>query len=334
MGKPFIEDISLHFYANENELIKALENKEIDQVNSITPLNAKNLGEKNYQIESSVLPRIFGLFFNQNVNQIFLDKTVVRAIDQAIDKEKIVRDVLFGYGVVIDSPIPPNMIEYRQLTTKNGTLRKERLQKVEADLAKAGWKKGEDGFLEKTTTDKKKKTVTKLEFSISTSNIGELAKAAELIKQDLNAIGMKVDVKTFETGNLNQSVIRPRKYDALLFGEIINHESDLFAFWHSTQRNDPGLNVAMYTNAKVDKILEDASATVDKESRIKKYSQFSEEIKKDMPAIFLYSPDFIYIVSKNLKNFKTENIVAPRDRYLNSYLWYTQTEKIWKIFAN
>ena len=68
-------------------------------------------------------------------------------------------------------------------------------------------------------------------------------------------VGIKVDVRTFEIGNLNQNVIRPRKYDTLLFGEIINHESDLFAFWHSTQRKDPGLNVAMYTNAKVDKIL-------------------------------------------------------------------------------
>ncbi len=128
-------------------------------------------------------------------------------------------------------------------------------------------------------------------------------------------------------------MIRPRKYDALLFGTIINSESDLFAFWHSSQRKDPGLNVAMYTNAKVDKILKDAFVSLDEQSRIKKYIQFSEEIKKDMPAVFLYSPDFIYIVSKNLKESKIDHIISPSDRYLNVYLWYTQTEKVWKIFS-
>ena len=158
-------------------------------------------------------------------------------------------------------------------------------------------------------------------------------KSAELIKKDLENIGMKVDIKTFEAGNLTQSVIRPRKYDVLLFGQVINHESDLYAFWHSSQRKDPGLNVAMYTNAKVDKILEDASITIDEKSRIKKYAQFEDEIKKDMPAVFLYSPNFIYIVSKNIQRFSIDHIIRPEDRFLNSYLWYIKTDNVWKIFS-
>jgi len=144
---------------------------------------------------------------------------------------------------------------------------------------------------------------------------------------------MKVDVKTFEVGNLNQGIIRPRKYDALLFGQIINHESDLFAFWHSSQRKDPGLNVAMYTNAKVDKILEDAFITVDEKARIKKYVQFEDEVKKDMPAIFLYSPDFIYVVREDLQGLSLGHITSPSDRFSNIYSWYTETENVWKIFA-
>ncbi|OGI95752.1 hypothetical protein A2917_00335 [Candidatus Nomurabacteria bacterium RIFCSPLOWO2_01_FULL_42_17] len=339
LGAPYIKNITLHFYQNEEGLVKALVSKEVEEISSITPINAENLKEKNYRVESSVLPRIFGLFFNQNQNQLFIDKTIIRAIDQAIDKDRIVRDVLLGYGTVIDSPIPPNLTEYH--TSKSGTsiTRTEILQKVKDDLAKAGWKAGADGFLEKTTTEKKKKTTKKLEFSISTGNVPELAKTAELIKQDLAAVGIKVEIKTFETGNLNQNVIRPRKYDALLFGEIVNHESDLFAFWHSSQRNDPGFNIAMYTSAKVDKILEDASTTVDETSRIKKYVQFNEEIKKDMPAIFLYSPDFIYVVSKNRSGpsgssgLRAENIITPSDLYLDIYLWYIETEEVWKIFA-
>ncbi len=333
LGEPYIKNITLRFYSNEDDLVNALLNKEVDQISSITPLDAENLKERNFQVESAVLPRVFGLFFNQNQNQLFLDKAVVKAINQAIDKNRIVKNVLFGYGEVIDGPIPPNMLAYQKIASGSTEDREQILKKVSDDLAKAGWKKGTDGILAKSTTDKNKKTTaSKLSFSISTGNVDDLTKAAELIKQDLSEIGMEVDVKTFDIGNLNQNIIRPRKYDALLFGEIINHESDLYAFWHSSQRKDPGLNVALYTSAKVDKILEDASATVNTEARVKKYLQFEDEIKKDMPAVFLYSPDFIYIPSKHLQNFKSL-VISPADRYMNVYLWYTETEKVWKVFA-
>lgn len=334
LGKPYIKKITLKFYQNEEDLLSALRDGEVEQISSVTPDNALSLMTEGYRVESSVLPRVFGLFFNQNQNQIFTDKNVVRAIDLAIDKDKIVREVLSGYGVVIDDPIPPNMIEYRKIVGASVYSHEENLAKAQNILTKDGWVKNEAGFLEKTTTDNKKKKTTKtLEFSISTGNAPELARSAELIKADLQAIGINVEVKTFEVGNLNQIVIRPRKYDALLFGQIINHESDLFAFWHSTQRKDPGLNVAMYTNAKVDKILEEAFVTIDENNRIKKYALFEDEIRKDLPAVFLYSPDFIYVVSKDMNELSIDHLVSPRDRFLNAYLWYTKTDRVWEIFS-
>ena len=333
LGKPYIKNIIFNFYSNEGDSISALESGKVNQISSITPENAETLKEKKYLIKSSVLPRVFGLFFNQSQNQIFTDKKVVEAMNLAIDKDKIVREVLLGYGVVIDGPIPPNMVAYQKLgEEKDSSIEENKTQAVEI-LTKDGWKKGASGFLEKTTTVKKKKTTGQLTFSISTGNSPELVKTAELIKEDLSSLGMKVDVKTFEIGNLNQSVIRPRQYDALLFGQIINHESDLFAFWHSTQRKDPGLNIAMYTNAKVDKILEDASILTDETARIKKYAQFENEIEHDMPAIFLYSPNFIYVVSKDLKGVSIDHITSASDRFLNLYSWYLKTDNIWKIFA-
>jgi len=333
LGEPYIQTMNLYFYSNENDLIQALEKRTVNQISSITPLNADILKERNYKIESSVLPRVFGLFFNQNQNRLFTDKVVTGAIDQAIDKDKIIREMLFGYGVEIDGPIPPNIIAYQKLAGENKTPHEEILKNVENTLAKNGWTKGTDGFLQKTTTDKnKKKTTTTLQFSISTGNAPELTKTAELIKQDLSAVGMKVDIKTFELGNLNQSVIRPRQYDTLFFGQIINRESDLFAFWHSSQRKDPGFNVAIYTNPRVDKILEEAFTTINEQERIKKYAQFESEIKKDMPAIFLYSPNFVYVILDELKGFSISHIISPADRFSNIYSWYTKTQDVWKIF--
>ena len=52
------------------------------------------------------------------------------------------------------------------------------------------------------------------------------------------------------------------------------------SLWHSTQRNDPGLNVASYTNTKVDKILEDASVIVNKEARLKNIYNLRKKLGK------------------------------------------------------
>jgi peptide/nickel transport system substrate-binding protein len=334
LGEPYIKDMNLYFYADEDGLINALQDGTVDQISSITPLNADILKERNYQIDSSVLPRVFGLFFNQNQNRIFTDKVITKSIDQVINKDNIVNQVLFGYGVVIDGPIPPSIMAYQSLESANNMTRDQIIQNVKNSLAKDGWTMGTNGFLQKTMTDKnKKKTVTPLEFSISTGDAPELAQTASLIQQDLASVGIKVDIKTFEIGNLNQSVIRPRDYDALLFGEIINHESDLLAFWDSSQRKDPGLNVAMYTNAKVDNLLESAATTIDEPTRIKDYTQFETDIGEDMPAVFLYSPKFIYVVSPKVKGISVENITSADDRFSNVYSWYTETENVWKIFS-
>jgi peptide/nickel transport system substrate-binding protein len=332
LGKPYIENINLYFYANEDDLISALKNKKIDQISSITPQNLKLLDKNLYQIESSVLPRIFGLFFNQNQAQIFTNKDIVRIIDQAIDKNKILQEVLMGYGTIIDNPIPNNIIK----------LEKSKYVPPDVDniykfFTKNVWTRNTNGFWEKITKKATKKTPENkvmLEFSIATGNSPELINTANLIKDDLATIGIKVEIKNFEISNLNQSVIRPRRYDSLLFGQVINSESDLLAFWHSSQRKDPGLNIAMYTNGKSDKILEDAITTVDESSKIKKYNDFLSEIKKDMPAIFLYSPNFIYVLSKNLQGFNLGQVISPANRFSNVYSWYTKTDNIWRIFAN
>lgn len=359
LGKPYIDSISLHFYPSEDDLIIALRKGEVTQMSSLTPENALMLQDENYDIKTSVLPRVFGLFFNQNQAPIFTDKNIIKAIDLAVNKDEIIKQVLKGYGTAIDSPIPPNMVAYQTLSTNIKTSHEENLQKAIDLLAKDGWAKNADGVLERKAVAKKavakkssttKKTSTKtttttqaantvntnaknIEFTIYTGNAVELAETANVIANELNDLGMKVDVKTFEIGNLNQTVIRPRKYDVLLFGEIITHESDLYAFWHSSQRNDPGLNVAIYTNPKVDKILEDALVTVDEKSRIQKYMQFEDQISKDTPAVFLYSPDFIYVVSKNLNGLAIDHITSPGDRFLNIYNWSVAKDYIWKIFS-
>src|ERR1019366_3093606 len=104
---------------------------------------------------------------------------------------------------------------------------------------------------------KAKTASTTLSFDIYTADSPDLVATANLLKSQWGAIGARIDIQVFNQADLYQNIITTRKYDVLLFGEQIGKDRDLYAFWHSSQRNAPGLNVSLYANSKADAILAD-----------------------------------------------------------------------------
>ena len=74
--------------------------------------------------------------------------------------------------------------------------------------------------------------------------------------------------------------------------------------------------------------------TTDPANRETLYTSFASIIEKDQPAVFLYAPEFIYVVPKKLQGIKLGALSTPAERFLNVYQWYTDTERVWNIFAN
>ncbi len=120
----------------------------------------------------------------------------------------------------------------------------------------------------------------------------------------------------------------------MLFGLVIGRDLDFYAFWHSSQRDDPGLNITGYANIETDKILEKARNIRDQEELAEQLTEFNSELQKDIPAIFLYSPDFIYILPDNVKGVEISNLISSEERFMNIHEWYIHTDKVWKIFTN
>ena len=107
-------------------------------------------------------------------------------------------------------------------------------------------------------------------------------------------------MQVYPLSELNTSILRPRNYDAILFGQVVGRTADLFAFWNSSQRTDPGLNLALYANEKADQLLSQARFESDPSERQKAYDQFASIVSKDQPAVFLYAPDFLYAIPEEL----------------------------------
>ncbi len=328
LGKPLLSAIYIRFYETENDLISAYQKGEINSLGSINPNNAGILANQGARIIQEPLPRIFALFFNQNQNKIFLDINVRKALSTAVNRNDIIQSVLGGYGTPVEGPLP-YFVSPNQTDLSGNETSDQRIQAAKAILEKAGWKLSANGIYQLTV----KKVTTDLAFSISTSDVPELKAVSQKLQDTWQKMGAKVTVQVFDSTDLEQNVIRPRKYDSLLFGEVVDRGEDLFAFWHSSERNDPGLNVAMYTNIDVDKLLTQARTTTSEEDLTKIYQKLGTEISADYPAVFIYSPDFIYVIPKNLKGIDTQGITSPAERFLSASNWYTDTEKIWKIFT-
>ncbi len=324
LGRAYINHIRIRFYENEDALLAAYRRGEIESLNAIAGNAAKNLITSDTVIATAPLPRVFGIFFNPNQNKIFAYSEVREALNQSINKQAIIDQVLSGFGTAISQPLPPGSIGYNETAATSTELATAKVM-----LEDKGWKKNTNGIYEKAIN---KTETLHLAFTLATSDAPELKAVAEAARAAWAKLGVDVTIKVFEKGDLSQDVIRPRKYDAVLFGEVTGRHPDPYVFWHSSQRFDPGLNIAMYASVATDKILEAIRTEGDGAKLLDLYRQVNQNIAHDSPAIFLYSPSFIYLIPKTIHHVNLLPITIPADRFATIATWYIATDKVWKIF--
>ena len=316
-NRPFIEKIELYFYPDEESLIRAYNRGKIDNLSLISAQNKSKLqGLRKANIYQLSLPRYFAVFFNQSKSKALSDKTVRLALNYATNKEEIINQVLGGEAKIINSPIPTGLFA----NTEEIKIYDFALEHANNILEEEGWK-DEDG------DNIREKGEEKLEIELITTELKELQQVANLLQEQWSKIGAQINVKIMNIGEIQQEHIRPREYQALLFGEVLGLDPDPFSFWHSSQKRDPGLNLALYDNSRVDVLLRDARQTLDQETRLEKYKEFQQLVVEDAPAIFLYSSYHLYIVDKDIKGITVENIVLPSKRFVDIQDWYIKTQR-------
>jgi peptide/nickel transport system substrate-binding protein len=323
---PHIDSFIVRFYQNEASLETAFRNGELDAtaylpVELLPDIEAQG----GYAVITEPLPRIFGVFFNQNKSAALRDAAVRQALSISSDRSAIIANALYGYGVPIYDPV----------TFETSTLESGERSPVATSseaiqiLDSAGWIKNNLGLLEKQIEG----STETLSFTLRTSNATLFTEVSEQLIEDWKAIGVDVAVEQFEQTDLLQSVIRPRDFEALLFGIDMNRTEDLFPFWHSSQKDDPGLNIAQYTNLTVDSLLSEAKAERNKEIRAAKQQEAAARIKEENPAVFLFRPQLNYVVREGILIPPLPPIGRISDRFSTIDTWYTDSDQLWNLFS-
>ena len=318
-GKPYISKITFNFYPDDDSILAAYNKKEIMGINSLSPQKTAQIKlQQSTSLHKFIISRYFAVFFNQTKSVPLATDEVREAFSYATNREELMNKVLNGNGTPIYSPILPGMIGYSDEIEK----RQFDLERANKILDDNGWSRGEDGV--------RAKDGVVLEINLATTDWYELQQTAEVIKEQWEKIGARINVNILSISDIQQNYIRPREYEALLFGQVLGADPDLYSFWHSTQKKDPGLNLSLFGNSTADDLIDAGRAEFDREKRASIYKEFQEIISKEVPAVFLYSPDYVYPVNKKVRGISAEIIVSPAKRFSDVNLWYIKTKRIWK----
>lgn len=325
-----IDQFELSFFQNEEQLLTALSEKTINSTTYVPPTKvAEVLKAGNYQLTEEPLPRTFGIFFNQNRSVALRDPAVREALTVAINRDALIETSLFGYGVPITEPtdFDSHTIESNDVAE---SFSESSIARASAILEASGWEKTSVGYWEKEINKDK---VT-LSITLKTSNTPLFESLVANITEQWKALGVEVTTEQFEQTGLVQSVIRPRDFEALLFGLDMSRSNELYPFWHSSQQNDPGLNIAQYANLEVDGMLQKARFEQLGPTRIALLKSASEIIVREHPAIFLFQPTMIYIIDKDMTVPEMKSLGKPSDRFSNVTEWHTEKDSLWPMFRN
>ena len=315
LGRPYLDGIRFNFYSRTEDLASAVKSGDVE--------SAYDVGSENAL--TSPYARVFGVFWNPSEKRVYSRTEVRKALSLALDRQYIIDSVLGGYATAIIGPVPPGGSVAQSPVPQF----EHRIATAAEVLTSAGWVY--DGSARVWKNAAAKQILDGI--IMRTSNVPELKNVASAVKSDWEKLGIPVTIELYEPGDLSQNVIRPRKYEALLYGMVIGRDQDLYAFWSSQERNDPGLNIALYANKTVDALLENVREQTSQKTRNDNLQKIEDIISAEYPAAFIYSPNFTYVVPDDLRGVKLPQIILPADRFATVVSWYRSTDAVWPIFA-
>lgn len=360
--KSLFKTLRFKFFTDYSGALEALRSQSVDALSFLPDVANLKINNRNIGFYNFELPEYTAIFFNQTYQPILKNDDVRLALFKAIDKDKIVREALSGFGKTIVSPFLPGQVGYNPTLTATSSnpedanalldkkwnrvqpedyfdLRYNALTKELAksssttvsevdkqrisDLIRAEMSSGQEFY-------RKDKDNNILQITLTTADSEEYSRVAALIAKMWENIGVKVNIQKMSPNRLVREAVKNRTYDAVLYSEIVGADPDPYPFWHASQTDYPGLNLSLYSDRTVDKLLEDARATVDNKQRANLYQKFQTELTKNIPAIFLYSPLHTMAINKEIRGVSLDTINSPADRYADLSHWYVKTALKWK----
>ncbi len=312
--RPLITYFAVKFFSNSGEMINAFNAGQIDGF-SMSSGEVKEI-KRPYEATNFFMPSYYAVFFNQSQSIPLQYKNVRKALSLAVNREGIVKEALGGNGEVRFGPFSSSLLQ----TGETPNNQEEDPNRV---LENDGWILSSSSIRQKNING----SLTDLRLKLTVPDIPFLIATAEKLKSDWSAIGVGVDMITLPQEKISGDIIMNRDYQALLFGNMPAPPQNIFSFWYSSQRFYPGMNLSLYNNRQADSLISEINKTTAEEKISSDIRNLESIISGDYPAVFLYSPYYVYVSRKDLQGVQGKLIDEEEDRFDNVSEWYIRTAR-------
>lgn len=317
LGKAYIDELTLKFYADYELAASALQNKNVDGLMYLPKSYKEEIKNHSVVFKNLQSPQYTAVFFNPQQNGLLNDLKFRRILAMSVDKNRILNEALNNDGQVIHGPILPGALGYD-----------ENVKDLDYDLEAAKKELENLGWTLKDGQSVRQKNEQDLTLKLSTIDQAENINAVNIIKEAWENLGIKVELEIIAKSRVRQDIIEPRNYQVLVYGQIINMNTGPYPFWHSSQINAPGLNLSIFNNSDIDKTLEklrQANTDLEKADLL---NTFEKKLLEQHLAIFLYNPTYTYPVAKKLKGLDDLQFInLPSDRLASISKWFIKTKR-------
>jgi peptide/nickel transport system substrate-binding protein len=228
-----------------------------------------------------------GLVFNVH-KPPFDDVRVRRAVGLAIDRERIVRAALAGYGRAAAGPVPPESPLAARDSARVDTLRADSL------LDAAGWARGPDGLRHRASRA--------FTFDLLTVGSGDNA-VEQLIQADLAVRGIRVEIRQAEMGSfLTTARAAEKRYDVLLTGVSGDVSLAYLGAMFESRQAGGALDYAGFHTPTLDSLFADSRVAPTDSARREIWRTVQHELRDQMPVAWLYHSRGVQGVASRLQN--------------------------------
>lgn len=279
--KPKVQKIIWRTIPEASTRIAALQAGDVDMISNVPADSIQTLKSAGLTIANSGAGLGMILHLNTLAAGPLQNVKVRQALNYAVDKESIVKNVLLGYGKVLPGQLPtpdtfgfnPNLKAFPYDPTK-----------AKALLAEAGYPNGID-----------------LQFSASSGRYLKDKETSEAIVSQMGTANIRVKLTLQEAGAFFAKARSGSCCDLFMIGWFSSPQFDADKVLSWFAATSP---YSYWRNPEFDKLLTDAKATTDQAKRQQLYNRATQLMYDEAPGVFLFEEDVIYAVGKNLASWK------------------------------
>ncbi len=283
-GLPKLDKVIFRSMPDNSARLNALMAGDIDLADGINPSDGKSV-EGNSALQLIERPSMnIGYLGLTSTRAPFDNKLVRQAVNYAINKQAIVDAFFEGRAQVAANPMPPSISGYNEAIEPYPY----DPEKAKSLLAEAGY----DG-----------KEIELWAMPVPRPYMPDGAKVAEVIQKNLEDVGMKSKIVSFEWATYLDKA-KNGEADAFMLGWTgDNGDADNFIYTLLDKDNIGSNNYSYYSNDEVHDLLIKAQSETDENVRIDLYKKAQEIIHEDAPWVPLAHSTPLLAAKAGVKGF-------------------------------